>query len=61
VIWINAFFELLATNFLSTYSPYFFKNVMKYGAEEVGHASAISRVTQVPFRIFSGWLSDHMR
>jgi sugar phosphate permease len=60
-IWLNAFAELLATNFLSAYSPYYFRNVLRYSVEETGHFSAISRVTQVPFRILSGYASDNIR
>ncbi|CAD5225060.1 unnamed protein product [Bursaphelenchus xylophilus] len=57
-VWLNAFTEIFSTNFFAVYAPYYMKNVLHYSVEATGHLSAISRVTQVPFRLICGLLSD---
>lgn len=60
-IWLNAFAEFFITIFLTLYTPYYIHNVLKYSVEKTGHYAALSRVSQVPFRLIFGYLSDKLK
>ncbi|KAI6202291.1 MFS domain-containing protein [Aphelenchoides besseyi] len=57
-VWINAFTDIFSANFLSTYSPYYYRNALKYSIMKTGNFSAIARLSNIPFRLLYGWLSD---
>lgn len=61
VIWLNAFTEIFSTNFFAVYAPFYLRNVLGYSVEATGHLSAWSRITQVPFRLICGILSDKIK
>lgn len=60
-IWINVLVETFANNVLAVYSPYYIRNVLRYGILETGYFSALCTVAQIPVRMLCGYISDHTR
>ncbi|PAV89817.1 hypothetical protein WR25_20058 [Diploscapter pachys] len=60
VIWLNAFTEMVTAVLLLTYSPLYFRNVLKFDVEQTGLLVSASASVHLPLKLAFGFMSDYI-